>query len=250
VRGAISRGAAFAAALSFLSCAGAPPAPDADWAPYSPPRTTWSPGFGGVYHTVERGQTLWRIARAYGVDLDRLQWVNDIEDVSKVAAGRKLFVPGARETLAVTPYRPGETAPPATALAQSLIWPLLPRQVTGKRFSSLFGPRPGETHTGVDLPAMEGTPLEAAGDGTVVFAGAGMSGYGNVVVVKHNEDWSTVYAHNAINLVKEGQVVEQGQVIAEVGRTGRATGPHLHFEVRRRGVPQDPIPLLPKWQGP
>jgi lipoprotein NlpD len=248
VRIALMRAAAVAT-LSLAGCASAPPAPDGDWAPYTPPRTAWSREFGGAYHTVERGQTLWRIARAYGVDLDRLQWVNDIEDVGKVAAGRKLFIPGARETLAVAPNRAGEAAPPAPAPSPPLIWPLLPRQVTGGSFSSLFGPRPGEKHAGVDLPAMEGTPLESAGDGTVVFAGAGMSGYGNVVVVKHTPDWSTVYAHNAINLVKEGQSVEKGQVIAEVGSTGRATGPHLHFEVRRRGVPQDPLALLPPWQG-
>jgi lipoprotein NlpD len=242
-------------ASSFLfalaGCAAGPAiSPDQDLTPYRPPRYSYSAGFGGAYHVVERGQTLWRIAQAYGIDLDRLQWVNDIEDASRLAAGRRIFVTGARATLDVAPYRPGEAVPQPVAAPAGLAWPMLPRQVAGAQFSSLFAARERGRHQGVDLPAPEGTPVEAAGDGRVVYSGQGMSGYGNVVVIKHNQDWSTVYAHNAINLVKEGQGVERGQVVAEVGRTGRSTGAHLHFEVRRRGVPQDPVPLLPPWGTP
>ncbi len=237
--------------LALAGCAaGRALSPDQALAPYRPPRYAYSAGFGGAYHVVERGQTLWRISRAYGIDLDKLQWVNDIEDAALIPAGRRLFVPGARETLDVAPYRPGEEAPQPVAAPLGFAWPLLPRQVTGGMFSSTFGSREGAKHKGVDLPSMEGTPVEAAGGGRVAYAGQGMKGYGNVVVIKHNQDWSTVYAHNAINLVKEGQEVEKGQVVAEVGRTGRSTGPHLHFEVRRRGVPQDPVLFLPLWGSP
>ncbi len=232
-----------AALLSALAgCASVPPGDatplEGDLNPYRPPRYAWSAEFGGAYHVVTRGQTLWRIARAYGVDLELLQWTNDLDDPSLLSAGRRLFIPGARETLEVEPYRPGESAPPVEALV-SLSWPLPSVPV------SLFGPREKGVHRGIDLPVPEGTPVEAAASGRVVYSGQGMSGYGNVVVIKHGEDWSTVYAHNRSNRVRDGEEVAAGQVIAESGATGRVTGPHLHFEVRRRGVAVDPLPLLP-----
>ena len=85
----------------------------------------------------------------------------------------------------------------------------------------------------------------AAAAGSVIYAGDEVRGYGNMVVVKHADDLSTVYAHNSVLLVRTGDSVEAGQEIARVGDTGRATAPHLHFEVRRRDTPQDPLQFLP-----
>jgi murein DD-endopeptidase MepM/ murein hydrolase activator NlpD len=114
------------------------------------------------------------------------------------------------------------------------------------RVSSFYGPRGGGFHDGVDLGAPKGTPVYAARAGKVIYSGRGIRGYGNVVIVKHNEIYSTIYAHNAKNLVRHGAYVRQGEKIALVGATGRATGPHLHFEVRRNERPYDPFFVLPR----
>lgn len=98
-------------------------------------------------------------------------------------------------------------------------------------------------HAGVDMPASTGTPIAAAASGVVVFSGR-MNGYGNVVVIDHGGGMSTLYAHCSARLVSEGQSVSQGQTIARVGATGLATGPHLHFEIRRNGTPINPASFL------
>jgi murein DD-endopeptidase MepM/ murein hydrolase activator NlpD len=194
--------------------------------------------FTGIYHTVEKGQTLWRIARTYDVDLETLQWVNDVEDVTDIRVGRVLFIPGVQRVLKVVPLKPEQEVPPSRKKIM-FAWPLMGRQ------TSLFGPRGRRHHDGVDIAAPTGTPVRAAAQGRVAYSGAGMKGYGKVVVVKHASDLSTVYAHNSSLLVKMGDNVKRGQVIARVGSSGWATGPHLHFEVRRRGVPENPNEYLP-----
>jgi len=88
--------------------------------------------------------------------------------------------------------------------------------------------------------------VRAAADGTVLYAGDQQTGYGNLVILRHAQDMITVYAHNSVNLVSENQKVKQGEVIAKVGSTGRSTGPHLHFEIRKRTKPRNPLFFLPK----
>eukprot|EP00899_Mesostigma_viride_P016127 jgi/Mesvir1/24515/Mv21858-RA.1 len=105
--------------------------------------------------------------------------------------------------------------------------------------SSSFGPRWGALHEGVDLAAEQGTPVRAAGDGIVVYAGLN-GGYGKLLSLAHGDGFTTRYAHCARIHVKSGQVVKRGQVVAAVGSTGHSTGPHLHFELRHNRVPQDP----------
>ncbi len=194
--------------------------------------------YTGVYHEVKPGDTLWRIAKTYGVDLETLQWVNDVEDVTDLRIGRVLFIPGAERLLEIIPFTPEEEAPPLIKKI-GVLWPIK------GRLTSRFGMRGKRMHEGIDLAAPKGTPVHAAAAGKVVYSGAGMKGYGKVVVVKHGSEFSTVYAHNSSLLVKMGERVEEKQVIARVGSTGWATGPHLHFEVRRRGVPEDPLEYLP-----
>jgi len=107
-----------------------------------------------------------------------------------------------------------------------------------------FGSGRWEHHDGVDIPAPNGTQIRAAGGGTVVFEGW-QSGYGNVVIIRHGVlGYETLYAHNSANLVREGERVERGQIIARVGSTGRSTAPHLHFEVRRNDVLRNPVTYL------
>ncbi len=120
-----------------------------------------------------------------------------------------------------------------------LVWP-----VKGKVVSS-FGWRGPKHHDGIDIAAPEGTPVVAAADGIVIYAGNGFKGYGNLIVIKHTPRVFTIYAHNKKNLVRKGQKVKQGQVIALVGSTGNATGPHLHFELRIGNKPVNPLKYLP-----
>jgi len=112
------------------------------------------------------------------------------------------------------------------------------KPVEGKIISE-FGPRNGRMHKGIDIQAPEGESIKAAEDGVVIFSGF-LKGYGNVVIIKHEGDFFTVYAHNRVNLVKEGEFVKKGQVIGKVGMTGNAQIPHLHFEIRKKTRPLDP----------
>lgn len=99
-------------------------------------------------------------------------------------------------------------------------------------------------HDGIDIAAPVGTPVHAAAAGRVIYAGR-IRGYGNVVIVQHADHYATVYGHNSINKVHQGQNVLRGQVISKVGTTGRTTGPNLHFEVRRDNVASNPLRYLP-----
>ena len=119
-----------------------------------------------------------------------------------------------------------------------LIWPVRGPVTSG------YGYRWGRLHAGIDIGAGTGTPIRAAKGGVVTYAGT-MSGYGNVVIISHGGGFSTLYAHQSRIGTSDGAEVSQGQVIGYVGSTGRSTGPHLHFETRVNGNPQDPRRYLP-----
>ncbi len=119
------------------------------------------------------------------------------------------------------------------------IWPV----PSSKRVSSKFGKRRGRHHDGVDIPAVTGTHIVASASGTVAVAGK-MRGYGKVIVIKHADGYHPVYAHNSKHFVRKGQSVSQGEVIGRVGSTGRSTGPHLHFEIRRKNRVRNPAYYL------
>ncbi len=203
----------------------------------------------GELYAVKPGDTLWSIARAAGSSVDELSEVNGLRDTDTLSVGQSLFIPAPDPMAPPPPPGPAleqEAFPPdvppltPTGDPPPFVWPIK----DGVLFSE-FGPRQGSHHDGMDLGAPEGTPVLAAGDGDVVYAGQDNGAYGLLVIVKHAEERVTIYAHNQQNLVAEGQRVKQGQVIARVGATGAAQTPHVHFEVRVKRRPVDPVPLLP-----
>ena len=142
-----------------------------------------------------------------------------------------------RASPAQIPRAGGARSLDPAAHGQPLGWPTPGVLISG------FGTRERDAHEGIDLAAPEGTPVCAAEDGTVLFAGE-QRGYGNLVLLAHKNDLVTVYAHNEKNLVRKGQNVARGETIARIGHTGNATGPHLHFEVRVAARPRDPLGFL------
>jgi murein DD-endopeptidase MepM/ murein hydrolase activator NlpD len=221
------------------------------------------PALAGVVHVVRRGETVWRIARAYGIDPADLMETNGVSDPRAVDVGAELFVPGATQLVEVPPApgsEPGTTAmpPPASTSTATptpastptrsasagarddarLAWPL-----QGVLYGR-YGVRAGRRHDGIDIAAPEGTPVAAAAAGKVIYAGE-QAGYGALVILKHDGGLVTLYAHNSRLLVSEGERVRRGQPIARVGESGRTSGPHLHFEVREGTRPKNPLLFLP-----
>jgi murein DD-endopeptidase MepM/ murein hydrolase activator NlpD len=186
-------------------------------------------------HVVQPGETIYHIAHIYAVSPARLMAVNGLGDPRQLKAGRTLIIPMNRKAAAGASF---STWPVARADRQ-FAWP-----VTAGLVSSPFGIRNGVMHHGVDIVAAAGTAVHAADDGTVIFVGH-LRGYGNAVILQHSGGYVTVYGHNQRNLVRYGAAVVRGEVIAELGSTGRATGPNLHFEVRFQGQPQNPLAYLP-----
>ena len=138
---------------------------------------------------------------------------------------------------------PTSTKPSPTAADFKFQWPIREGSVT-----SFFGSRKRDFHEGIDIRAPRGTTIFSVLEGDVIYSSRRIHGYGNMIVVRHKDGLATVYAHNRKNLVKVGQKVNAGQAIALVGSTGKATGPHLHFEVRRDELPVDPLLYLPQLQ--
>lgn len=206
----------------------------------------------GVYHTVKKGQTLWRICHAYGADLTEVARANGISDPTSIKVGQKIWIPGAERTIDVPPAPGlGGTGP---VVSRSGVPPnprasrgTLASPVAGGIITSTFGMRNGTAHEGLDFSAPVGTPVLAADDGKVVYSDDSIRGYGNMIIIKHAGNLTTVYAHNRVNLVKTGQLVKKGQKIAEVGQTGRvnAKGGVCHFEVRVGEKPVNPKYYLP-----
>ncbi|MBT3922325.1 MAG: peptidoglycan DD-metalloendopeptidase family protein [Nitrospina sp.] len=206
----------------------------------------WPENGEGVYHTVLKDQTLYRIASVYELSVEVLQRANHISDPSKLQEGTRLWIPGARRVLQIpasekSPSRIAKKKTPPTVKPRKgfLIWP------SKGTLTSRFGMRNGSKHEGIDIAAPKGTPIYSAAEGEVVFSGWGPTGYGKMVIIKHKHHLTTLYAHNSKLLVKKGNKVKQGQKISLMGSTGRSTGPHVHFEVRNDTHPKDPIKYLP-----
>ncbi len=225
----------------------------------------------GIYHKVAKGETLSRISAAYQVPLSKLMKANRLSSPSAaLTAGQKLFIPGARAAVKVPRYAsltpqekkdleasleteekilPSESSlkpgtgepetPPWKGKEPDIIWP-----IQGK-INSPFGPRNKRLHAGIDIASPSYQEVKAAMDGEVILAADSRTGYGKVVVLRHDLGYTTIYGHMNVIIAQEGEIVRQGQAIGGVGSTGKSTGPHLHFELRREGRPIDPMAVLP-----
>lgn len=235
----------------------------------------------GYYVTVERGDTLSGISREYGLTVNDLLEANpSIDDPDRIVVGEKIRVPRDKsyrfsatsqqakksekpprpegekkggEGRSKTSSKPDQPQPtprqdptsktpaPVPAGSVRFIWP------TQGTILRNFGKGPdGRLNEGIDIAANVGAKVLAAADGEVIMSGTPLKGYGNMVVVQHAGQYVTIYAHNRVNLVEKGRKVKQGDVIAEVGDTGRANVPHLHFEVRYKLETIDPLTVLPR----
>lgn len=148
---------------------------------------------------------------------------------------------------AISPPIQGSVKPSGAASAESDTFPVPVDGVISSHFGMRRHPIYGDNrfHYGIDISAPEGTSIYALREGRVIFSGE-QGGYGNIVIVDHGDGFITKYAHNKVNLVKEGDVVDADTVIAQVGSTGLATGPHLHFEIKYNGEHVDPVTFIAK----
>ena len=221
----------------------------------------------GASAVVQRGETMYGIAFRNGIDARDLAAWNGISAPYIIYPGQrlKLYPSGGNATASRPPASrplpsrpptnvPGTTTPrppvatvpsrpppvPAAPVSSGIDWrwpadgQLLSRYVAGE-----------PTKQGIDIAGSSGAPVRAASDGVVVYSGSGLVGYGELIIIKHNDAWLSAYGHNRNRLVNEGQLVKSGQQIAEMGRSGAARD-MLHFEVRYNGKPVDPLLYLPK----
>jgi murein DD-endopeptidase MepM/ murein hydrolase activator NlpD len=267
------RGPVAAAAPQTRIAASAPAI--AATAPVGPPRTALAPSAG--VHVVAPGETLRSIARLYGKSVLALAKANNIPPDTMVKVGDRITIPDVR-TAAVAPVAPAPTAPvephgdatvgsvatadvphsarlAAPAAPEEQQSPVKTAEPAGSlpsfrwpvrgRIIAAFGPKPnGLQNDGINLAVPEGTPIKAAEDGVVAYAGNELKGYGNLVLVRHNNGFVTAYAHTSEITVKRGDAVKRGQVIAKSGQTGNVTSPQLHFEIRKGSTPVDPAQYL------
>lgn len=203
----------------------------------APEGTGPADGARGVTHVVERGETLWRIARTYEVEMDELARINRIDDPTEIPTGLRLFVPGAEFVRAVPPVASSNVALSGTT---DWLWPVR----NGSLLSGFGESRRTHRHQGIDIRGTHGQPVLASRAGRVVYSGSGMRDYGKTVILDHGDGTSSLYAHNSSLAVRVGQQVRRGERIARVGRSGNASTDHCHLEIRDGNRTVDPMLVL------
>lgn len=252
------------AILVFLtSCGGQNNAPVIDL--QEPPKVI------SGFHTVQKGESLYSIAWRYGWDYRELAIANGIGPPYLIYPDQKIILTPRLASIAVRPASPDslnqtpssppavvstlpqwrsqppavvtarpEMRPQSTTVATTILqwrWP-----IQGELLERFSGADTG--NKGIDIKGKSGEPVRAAADGLVVYAGSGLIGYGNLLIVKHNDTYLSAYAHNKVLFKREQDPVKSGEIIAEIGATG-AKSSRLHFEIRKNGKPVDPLHYLP-----
>jgi lipoprotein YgeR len=234
----------------------------------------------GIYHSVKKGETLYRIGKTYDVDPDYLARANGIFFARNLQAGQRLFIPGADKARRVIPYAEEQkvskkiiTRKPHLSVSKKKKQPTKPTVVAKKpsakkvsktkktsnvtarktnfswpvkgRVLRPFNPKGKFPCRGVEISASSGTPVRSAGAGRVIYSGNGIRGYGNLLILEHEDSFFTVYGFNQKNLVQTGAFVGDGEKIALTGSPPDGRSPRLHFEVRRGNEAVNPRIFLP-----
>jgi lipoprotein NlpD len=234
---------------------------------------------GGVYHTVQPGQTLYRISKTYGVDELYLARINRVDDPTQLKIGQQIFIPDAPRLLdvpvvvtrPVTPPKPAPRPVPAppkkavsrqpppadrstrpTVAAKPSTSVALPPAVKGKFLWPLrgkvvrnFGQKAEKPCKGLEIAAAPNTPVVSAAAGRVIYSGDGIRGFGNLIILKHDDSFFTVYGYNRKNFVEAGAFVSKGQKIAASGSPPGGGAARLYFEIRHGKAAVNPIFYLP-----
>jgi murein DD-endopeptidase MepM/ murein hydrolase activator NlpD len=243
-------------------------------APVGPARTVFAPN--SHVHVVTPGETLNSIARLYGKSVMVLARTNNLAPDTLVRVGERIIIPDVRSRSRVEPRVEARAPAPPPRQARREVareqsphsaWKATPvepppaektpvksaepvgslpgfRWPVHGRIIAHFGPSPNGQNDGIDVAVPQGTPVKAADDGVVAYAGNELKGYGNLVLIRHSNGYVTAYAHASEILVKRGETVKRGQVIAKSGETGNVKTPELHFEIRKGATPVDPTRLL------
>lgn len=212
-----------------------------------------------TYHVVSRGDTLYSISRQYNANIADLKRINNLSYPYTLAVGQKVILAGSARSLSATANPPPKrkytaraaprktTSRPARGSytvvqkrSSKFSWPV--RGTIVSKFGTIGK---GRANDGINIKAARGTAVKAADAGTVAYAGNELKGFGNLILVRHNDGWITAYAHNDRLLVKKGQKVRRGEKIATVGATGGVNSPQLHFEIRAGKKAVNPVAYLP-----
>ena len=205
--------------LTFIGCATTPLAP--------PPLP---PGASGIYHRVERGQTLWRISKIYNVGLDELIEINHISDATNIETGQLVLIPR---------YQKQQPSSPKY-LVEDFIWPAKGKVIAtfGQNFNSMI-------NKGINIQPYGASDVVAARSGKVIFYTDNFKGFGKTIIIEHGDGLSSIYARNAQVFIRAGDSVQKGNLIAKVGSAGRDKNRYLHFEIRKGHIAQNPYFYLP-----
>ena len=244
--------------------------------PASKPATVAASGV----HVVNHGDTLASIARRNHVSATELAKANGLDSSAKLKLGTKLTVPGSKTATAAQSPAVARATPTAAAPATKVAETATPTQTArlavatspmeeatqapaqtkpteatgalptfrwparGKVITAYGSKANGKANDGINLAVPEGTPIKAAEDGVVAYSGNELKGYGNLVLIRHSNGYVTAYAHASELMVRRGDTIKRGQVIAKSGQSGEVTSPQLHFEIRKGSSPVDPLQFL------
>ncbi len=241
-------------------------------APVNAPSQRLSGGQQGGAHVVRAGETMYSLGRTYNVHPNAIANANGLSMSAGLTVGQRINIPGSGSSSPIANSAPA-ALPQQNLAAQRPIAPAAPQQQVADeqpagqmeqsaqieqpdtaspfrwpvrgRVISKFGSKPNNTkNEGINIAVPEGTAVRASEAGVVAYAGNELKGYGNLVLIRHQNGWVTAYAHNKELSVKRGDTVRRGDVIAKAGSTGSVTSPQVHFEVRQGATPVDPMKYL------
>lgn len=203
----------------FFGLAGCVTAPSI--APEKPP----VPGMPGIYHRVEKGQTLWSISRAYQVEIEELTSINRIQDAASIEVGQSIFVPHRQKKIPL----------PASYVDEDFIWPL-----RGKIIAPFGATCANMINKGINIKPYGSSEVIASRKGRVVFRADNFGVFGKTIIIDHGGGLATVYAGNSSIFVNAGDQVEKGAAIGKIESSGQRESGYLHFEIRKSHLAQNP----------